>query len=31
MISPTPDQQQAVAEKWKKWYLSIRPDGELIE
>ncbi|MBC8873994.1 MAG: hypothetical protein H8E44_31520 [Planctomycetes bacterium] len=31
MITPTPDQQQAVAEKWKKWYLSIRPDGELIE
>lgn len=25
------DQKQAAAEKWKKWYLSIRPDGELLD
>jgi hypothetical protein len=31
VISPTPDQKQAAAEKWKKWYLSIRPDGELLD
>ena len=29
--NPTRDQQQAAAEEWKKWYLSIQPDGELIE
>jgi len=28
---PTADQKQAAAEKWKTWYLSIRPDGELLE
>jgi hypothetical protein len=27
----TEDQKQAAAEKWKKWYLSIRPDGELLD
>jgi hypothetical protein len=27
----TPDQKHAAAEKWKKWYLSIRPDGELLD
>ena len=29
--NPTPDQKRAAAEKWKKWYLSIRPDGEFLE
>lgn len=27
----TPGQKQAAADKWKKWYLSIRPDGELLD
>lgn len=31
VIAPTEDQKRAAAEKWKKWYLSIRPDGELLE
>ena len=29
--NPTPDQKRAAAEKWKKWYLSIRPDGKLLD
>ncbi len=31
VVQPTPDQKQAAAAKWKKWYLSIRPDGELLD
>jgi hypothetical protein len=27
----TEQQQKAVAETWKQWYLSVRPDGSLIE
>jgi hypothetical protein len=29
--SPTEDQVQVAQAKWEEWYLSIRPDGELLE
>lgn len=28
---PTPEQRGAAQRKWQDWYLSIRPDGQLIE
>ena len=28
---PTPQQLEAAVERWKNWYLSIRPDGAFIE
>lgn len=31
VVPPTSDQKQAAAKEWKKWYLSIRPDGELLD
>jgi len=31
VVQPTKDQKQAAAAAWKKWYLSIRPDGELLD
>ncbi|MCY2986361.1 MAG: hypothetical protein NTY19_00585 [Planctomycetota bacterium] len=30
-IKPSEAEQKEAQRKWKKWYLSIRPDGELLE
>ncbi len=29
--TPSKDQVQLVQAKWEEWYLSIRPDGDLLE
>lgn len=29
--NPTPEQKQEAQRQWKQWYLSIRPDAELLE
>lgn len=31
VVQPTPDQKLAAAAAWKKWYLSIRPNAELLD
>lgn len=30
-IKPSEEEKKTAQQQWKKWYLSIRPDGELLE